>query len=182
MLVVVSILAGGAFCFLKYTHIGSGVYAIHRMRSAFDPDDPSFQVRLENQRLFRDYLKTRPFGGGVGTTGAFGLRFYPGTFLAEIPTDSGYVQIWAECGIVGLSLYLFMWLWIVFKSISIIWYKLKDPWMKNTMTAFICGIAGMLVANYGNAVITQIPSSFVIYFLIVFIFVSPDLEKQLKNV
>ncbi len=181
MLVIVGMMAGGAFIFLKYTNIGNGVYAISRMRSAFDPEDASFQVRLDNQRLFREYLSTRPFGGGVGTTGAFGERFSPDTFLAKVPTDSGYVQVWAECGIVGLVLYLFMWLWIVYKGLTIIWYKLKDPWLKNTMTAFVCGVAGMLVANYGNAIITQVPSSFVLYTIIVFIFISPELEKQLNN-
>ncbi len=182
IMIVMGILAGGAFYFLKYTYIAHNIYSVRRMRTAFDPNDPSFQVRMENQRIFRAYLKSRPFGGGVGVTGVFGERFSPNAFLSNVATDSGYVQIWAECGIVGLLFYLFMWMWIVFKSISIIWYKLKDPWIKNVMTALICGIAGMLVNTYSNPVITQIPSSFVIYFSIVFIFISPELEKQLKNV
>ncbi len=181
VLIVVGILGGGAFGLLKYTYVGQGVYSIARMRSAFNPDDASFQVRLANQRKFKEYLKSRPFGGGIGVTGTIGKRFSPNAVLSKIATDSGYVKIWAECGVVGLLLYLGMWAYIGFKSLSIIWYKLKNPWMANTATAFICGIAGMLVANYGNAVITQVPSSFVMFFLVVFIFVSPELEKQLNS-
>jgi hypothetical protein len=36
------------------------------MRSAFDPNDPSLQVRLDNQKILKGYLATRPFGAGIG--------------------------------------------------------------------------------------------------------------------
>ncbi len=177
ILVAGLILVGIAFYFLKYTYVAHDVYAVRRMRSAFDPEDASFQLRLQNQRTFREYLKSRPFGGGIGTTGVFGDRFSPNGFLANIATDSGFVVIWAETGIVGLLLYLAMWGYVVLKGITIIWYRLKDPWIKNVIIAFVSGIAGVLVANYGNAVVTQVPTSVILCFIVVFIFVSPTLEK-----
>ncbi len=40
----------GLFVFFKYTTIGQGNAQIRRMRTAFDPNDASFQVRLNNQK------------------------------------------------------------------------------------------------------------------------------------
>ncbi len=45
-LVTLGVIMGIAvFVFFKYTTIGNNVYAINRMRTAFDSDDPSLQVR-----------------------------------------------------------------------------------------------------------------------------------------
>ncbi len=181
VLILGTIVIGIAFFLLKYTYIGQDVYSIRRMRTAFDIEDASFQVRIENQRLFREYLKTRPFGGGIGVTGDFGARFSPDAYLSNIPTDSGYVKIWAEYGIVGLICYLFMWGFIVIYGIRVIWYRLKDKWLKNVMIALLCGMVGMLVANYGNAIIVQLPSSIILCFSVVFIFVATRLDSSLSN-
>lgn len=51
LLVTGSIVLGLAFGMLKYTHIGQSNYQIQRMRSSMDPNDPSLQLRLYNQRL-----------------------------------------------------------------------------------------------------------------------------------
>jgi len=105
------------FIFLKFTTIGQGNYDIRRMRSAFNSEDASLNVRKENRQLFADYLKTRPFGGGIGSSGNWGLRFTPNTFLAQTATDGWYIQLWAEQGIVGLSFYLFLLFYFFLKSI-----------------------------------------------------------------
>ena len=97
------------------------------MRSAFDGDDASLNVRLENRRLFAEYLHTRPFGGGVGSAGNWGMRFTPNTFLAQTATDGWYVQIWAEQGIVGLVAYLIMMTYFVLKSTFLIFFRIKKP-------------------------------------------------------
>ena len=96
------------FIFFKYTTIGQGNYQIRRMRTAFDPNDASLQVRLENQRLLKTYMASRPFGGGIGHGGVKAQKYLPNAYLSQIPTDSGYVLIWVEQGIVGLLLHLFI--------------------------------------------------------------------------
>ncbi len=86
-----------AFIFFRHTYIGQGIYEIRRMRSAFTPkEDASLNVRLENQKKFKTYLADKPFGAGLGTSSANGIRFYPNSFLASIATDSWYVQIWSK--------------------------------------------------------------------------------------
>jgi hypothetical protein len=177
-ILLVGALGAGMFAFLKYTYIGNGNYIIYRMRTAFDPNDASFQTRLYNQRIFKAYLKDKPFGGGVGSAGYWGSRFSPGTFLADLPTDSWYVQIWAEQGIVGLILYLIMLLYILGKSFFIVLFKLKSKQLRLIMTALAAGLFGVLVASYGNNVIGQLPTSIMTYFSIVYLFGAEKLEEE----
>ncbi len=167
-----------AFVFLKFTTIGQENYQIRRMRTVFDKEDASFLVRLENQQKIKNYMGKRPFGGGVGTAGNWGQRFSPDTFLADTPTDSWYVRIWAECGIIGLILHLAMLIYILIKCWLIILYKLKDPEIKQIMIALVSGYAGILLTSYGNGVLGQMPTGVLIYLSWAFIFISPKLERE----
>jgi hypothetical protein len=72
------------FGLLKFTHVGQGIYQINRLRTALNPNDASFQVRLENQKKLKLYLNAHPFGGGIGSAGYWGQRFSPNTFLANL--------------------------------------------------------------------------------------------------
>lgn len=166
------------FVFLKYTYIGQGNYEIRRARTALDPQDASFQVRRENQRLLSTYLASRPFGGGVGSAGNWGQRFTPDTFLANIPTDSWYVMIWAETGIIGLMLHIFILLYIVGKSLWIIMAKLKHQSLIIPLAALLSGMFGIMVASYGNGLLGQMPNGVIIYLSMAFIFMSRNWEKN----
>lgn len=151
------------FVFFKYTTIGQGNEQIRRMRTAFDPNDASFQVRLENQRIMKAYLATRPFGVGLGQAGVKAKKYVPNGFLSNIATDSWYMMIWAEQGIVGLLLHLFILFYIVIKSGYLIMNRIRDPILKNKMSALLAGMVGVMVASYGNAVLGTIPTAITIY-------------------
>jgi hypothetical protein len=149
---------GSIFFLLRFTYLGASNYNIQRMRSAVKPkDDASFQVRVENQRKFSEYLKDKPFGGGIGTSGYWGQRFHPKSFLAQTPTDSWYVRIWAETGQVGLILYLLTLAGILIHGFVLI-LNLKDVYLKQKLSAIYAGCFGVLIANYGNQVIGQFPT------------------------
>jgi len=180
-----TLMAGSAFlaiCFyiLKFTFIGQGNYQIQRMRSALNPDDPSFQVRLENQRKFKAYLATRPFGGGIGSAGYWGERFSPGTFLAETPTDSHYVRIWAETGIVGLTIHLLS-LLIILGICFFRIFRIRDPEIKQAMMALFAGVFGIAVASYGNQVIGQMPTNVFFYMSLSFIFLGATWDRSIDT-
>lgn len=151
------------FVFFKYTTIGQGNDQIRRMRSAFDPNDASFQVRLENQRTLSVYLASRPFGGGIGQAGVKAKKYLPNAYLSQIATDSWYVMIWAEQGIVGLLLHLFILFYIVIKASGRIMNKIRDPILKIKMAALVSGMVGVMVASYGNAVLGTLPTAVTIY-------------------
>jgi hypothetical protein len=167
------------FGFLKFTTIGNNNYDINRMRTALDPNDASLQTRKTNQLILKSYLASRPFGGGIGSSGAWGKRFSPNSFLANVATDSWYVVIWAEQGVVGLLIHLTILFIIVGRSAYYIMFKLTHPRIKAQMMAFNSGLFGMMGASYGNAVLGQMPSGIIIYFCMTFMFMSPDLEKVL---
>ncbi len=153
----------GLFVFFKYTTIAQGNSQVARMRSAFDPNNASLQVRLENQRKLKSYLASRPFGGGVGHAGGKARKFLPNAFLSNVPTDSWYVMIWAEMGIVGLVLHLSILFYVVIKSSYMIIFRIRDPIHRIKMTALTSGMMGIMAASYGNGVLGQMPTGIYIY-------------------
>ena len=151
------------FVFFKYTSIGQGNDQIRRMRTAFDPNDASLQVRLDNQKRLASYLASRPFGGGIGLGGVKAQKYLPNAFLSQVATDSWYVLIWVEQGIVGLSLHLFILFYVLTKASYRIVFRIRDPILKIKMAALASGMFGIMVASYGNAVLGAMPTGMLIY-------------------
>ena len=180
------LMLGGVFLvavyiFFAHTNIGQGNAEIRRMRTAFDPNEASLKVRLDNQKKLKSYLASRPFGGGVGATGNWGQRFTPHSFLANTATDSWYVMIWADTGVVGLVYYLFMIFFVLITGAKNIMTKIQNNDLKIQITALTCGMAGILMASYGNGVFGQMPTGILMYATMVFLFVSPRIDKALQN-
>lgn len=167
------------YVFFKYTYIGNSSYTIARMRTAFHPEtDASYQVRLRNRKILAAYLANKPFGGGIGSAGNWGQRFSPQGFLANVATDSWYVQIWAEQGRVGLILHLFILMFIMFKSFYLIMAKVKSKELGNVLGALLGGYVGIIGAAYGNGVLGQMPTGILLYLSWVFLFNAQALQRE----
>jgi hypothetical protein len=149
--------------FFKFTMIANGNDQVRRMRTAFDPNDASLQVRLDNQKILKGYLASRPFGGGIGHAGDKAQRFLPNAFLSNVATDSWYVMIWAEMGIVGLTFHLLILFFVVGKASYKVMFKIRDPILKYKMSALISGMAGVMLASYGNAILGGMPTALLFY-------------------
>jgi O-antigen ligase len=175
VLVLGIMLAIAGYMVLKYTHIGDSNADVYRMRSALNPEDASLQVRLVNQAKLREYLSTRPFGGGVGVMGEWGKKYNPGTFLSTIPPDSYYVKIWGSYGIVGFVVWFGIMLYILGKCAGIVW-RIRDPHLRQKLLALTAGAAGILMASYGNEIMNQMPSCMILYVSWVLVFVGPKLD------
>ncbi len=161
------------FIVLKFTFIGQSNYQVQRLRSALDPNDASFQVRLENQKKLGVYLQTHPFGGGVGSGGYWGQRFSPDSFLANLALDSWYVRIAAEYGYVGLIFYLALLIIILLQALKRI-RNTKSIAHKNKLYALFAGFCGILFASYGNQVLGQMPTGILVYLSIFFLTNKPS--------
>jgi len=170
------------FIFFKYTNIGQGNDQIRRMRTAFDPNDASLQVRLNNQKILKNYLASRPFGGGIGHGGVKAQKFLPNAFLSQIATDSWYVLIWVEQGIIGLTLHLFILFYVLIKSCWHIMFRIRDQQLKLKMSALTAGMAGIMVASYGNAVLGTMPTGILIYVSMAILLNSKVLDQQRKRI
>ena len=169
------------FVFFKFTNIGQDNQQIRRMRSAFDPNDPSLQVRLENQRKLKVYLASRPFGGGIGHAGVKAQKYLPNAFLSNVATDSWYVLIWAEQGIVGLLLHLFILFYVIIKTTFLVWFHLRDPVLKTKISALASGMFGIMVASYGNAVFAM-PTGIIIYVAMALMLSSKSLDVEANSI
>lgn len=182
-LLIGAIIFAGVFSFFRYTYLGQDIYYIRRMRTAFRPQEAaSLQVRLENRALLRGYLKDKPFGGGIGSAGNWGRRFSPQGFLAQVPTDSWYVQIWAEQGIIGLTLHLIILAYILIKASYLIMFRVKDMEVRGKLSALAAGIGGIMGASYGNGVLGQMPTGILIYISMALMFMAEHFDKEMLEI
>jgi O-antigen ligase len=176
-------LVGGAIALsclfiLKFTYLGNTNYQIYRLRTAVDPDDPSLKVRLNSQRILKEYMSRHPFGGGLGVIGNWGIKYNSDKFLSTIPPDSYWVKVWAMYGIVGFTIWFGIMMYILGKCCGIVW-KLNDPGLRVKAIALTSGYAGILFCSYGNEVINTMPSSIIVYMSWVFVFICPRLDQEI---
>lgn len=180
LLVAGLMVLGATFVFLKYTTIAQDIYQVRRMRTALDPNDASLLVRLTNRVIINDYLKDKPFGGGIGTSGSWGQRFTPGTLLAETPNDGWYVRVKAETGVVGLYLHLGILLYIglagLYKTMQV-----KDPRLRQKLLALFAGYVGIAFSSYGNPLLGQIPTGIILYMSWAYLFMAQDMDRQIQD-
>lgn len=175
-----AIVGGGLFGLLNFTSVGSNIAEVQRIRSAFNPNDPSLLVRLENQRKLKAYLANKPFGGGVGSGGEWGQRFTPGTFLAETPYDSWYVKVWVETGIIGLIIHLSSILIILTVGyIRIV--RVKNEYTRVILSALFASYFAAAVGSYGNQLYGQMPMNTIIIFSTAFFFMAANYNQEESN-
>ncbi|MEI7978084.1 MAG: O-antigen ligase family protein [Bacteroidota bacterium] len=170
ILIIGGIIGGLFFGVLKFTSIGSSNYQIQRMRTGLDPNDASLLVRLENQKQLKGYMASRPIGAGIGTGGSWGDRFYKGRWLSAVQLDSWYVKIWVEMGVIGLTLHLIH----LFICLGVGIYntlRIKDPLLKTEMMALCAGYFGIMFASYGNQILGQNPTGYVMYMSMAYFFI-----------
>jgi O-antigen ligase len=180
ILIIGLVVGGTIFGVLKYTTAFHGVEQVRRMRTALDPDNPSLQSRFRNQQTYRKYLSSRPIGAGVGTAGYWGNRFSPGTIPAETPTDSWYVKIWAETGIIGLCFHVFWIGYFLGKGGNITW-NLRNQQLRAKIMGIYSAVGGVVIASYGNQILGQMPTGIIICIALPVIWLAPLYDEELMK-
>jgi len=164
------------FSFLKFTFIGNSNYQIYRVRTALDPKEASLLVRLSNQEKLRAYLKDRPFGSGIGTTDSWAARFYPTSYLVNLPTDSWFVKVWVENGVVGLSVYALSLAFVIVMGVVRL-RRVNDSDTKQKLIALYGGFLGIITASFGNPVFGQAPLGALMYISMTMLTVAENYDK-----
>lgn len=177
IIIPTSILLISAYMFLAMTKIGQSNYEIRRMRTALDPNEPSLVVRFNNQKLLKEYLADKPFGEGLGLSGV-DAKNVSDRFTTSIPTDSWYVKIWVETGIVGLCTYLAILAYIIIYGAYTIMFRIRDPEIQSVLTALLCGVFGIILSSYGNQVLGQFPVVLISFTSIALIFMGKYFDNQ----
>ena len=170
-----------SFVFLKYTTIGQGNAVIRRARSVFDQSDESYQVRQRNQARLKELLEPLPFGNSLGMSAGRGKKFGDTSELADIPTDSWFVQLWVETGRVGLTLYLGIMIYLLVRGGIIIFFSIKNNEVKGVSAAFLSGVAGLFVMSSNNEVFSQYPNSIMAYTCLGLVFLAPVFDAELEK-
>jgi len=149
-----------------------------RFQSAFKPsDDASFNVRKANQKRIQPYILTHPIGGGLGSTGAWGQRFAPGSYLAGFPPDSGYVRVAVELGPIGLILFCSL-IFMTLRTGIDYYYSMKDDWLKSVCLAMLLVVFALSVGNYPQEAFVQFPNSIFLYLYIAIINITMRIDKD----
>jgi hypothetical protein len=163
---------------LAFTTIGNGNQQIRRMRSAFDKNDASANVRSINQAAMKKYLAEAPWGIGM----AVGFRNVPAnnkyTFMATVAPDSEYVFIWIHTGVIGLTVFIISTIIMIFGACRIVFFVLKSPSLRGIGAGFCCAMISQQLGGYGNQVLMQFPNCLIFYGGLAIVYVLPYLEKD----
>jgi hypothetical protein len=167
---------GLVFLFLLYgPYVNS---TIIRFRSSFiGSEDASYKVRDINRAMIQPYIRSHPFGGGLGTSGASGLRFNRGHELAGFPSDSGYLRKAVETGWIGLFLICLLYFFVLKAGIRA-YFASKDPKLKVLYAACTAAIFSFYIAEFGQEAIGQITDIVIYYPMIAIILRSISLEPK----
>ena len=166
---------------LKFTTIGNSNQFVRRMRTAFDPEDASLQVRFTNQKAIKAYMKEAPWGIGIGIgMGADQLPQNNKYWLVSItPSDSTLVYVWMRTGAIGILLYLLVLCLAIVAESFIVLFRIRDKQLRGMLTAFTCASACMIVAAYGNNIYSQYPNTLLVFGLQTLVFMGPYFDRQI---
>lgn len=164
--------------FLVFTDIGNGNQQIRRMRSAFDKNDASANVRDINKTAIKKYLQDAPWGLGIGSTQANIPANNKYRKLSDIPPDSEYVYIWVHTGIIGVTIFsicmIIMWLgacWIVM-------FKLRSPSLIGIGGGLCSAFIAIQLGAYANQILFQYPNGLTFFGGLAIVYILPYLESD----
>lgn len=167
-----------AFIILAFTNIGQGNSQIRRMRSAFNKNDASANVRDINQATMAKYLKDAPWGIGIGIRGGDVPANNKYVVMSYIPPDSEYVYIWIHAGRIGLTVFLTSIFLMLAGACWIVLFKLKNKSLAGIGAGFCCAFAAIQLGAYGNQVLFQYPNGLIFFGGLSIVYVLPYLEKD----
>lgn len=122
--------------------------ALRVMLTAFEgTEDASMNVRLLNQSLIRGYIRDAPLGFGIGSTGYYGAKYSPNSFIGTFPPDSELVKIAIETGWIGLLFWCVI-LMLIFTYGINAYFRARDSEIKALMAVPLVVFFAMIIGLY----------------------------------
>ncbi len=163
---------------LVFTTIGNGNQQIRRMRSAFNKNDASANVRDINQEAIKKYIKDAPWGIGMGMSPENVPANNKFRKLSTIPPDSEYVFIWVHTGPIGITVFVCCMVLMLFGGCIVVLFKLRNK----TLIGIGAGLCGAFVAiqlgGYANQVLYQYPNGLTFFGGMAIVYILPYLEPE----
>lgn len=176
--VPVIIFFGLSFFLLAFTNIGQGNQQIRRMRSAFNPEDASANVRTINQETMKKYMKDAPWGIGLGLNQENVPANNKYRIMSFIPPDSEYVFIWIHTGRIGITIFIITMLMMLGGACWIVMFRIESPSLRGIGAGLCCAFVSMQLGGYGNQVLMQFPNCLLFYGGLTIVYVLPFMEKE----
>lgn len=177
----VSILGGLFFFILAFTQIGENNMQIRRMRSAFNPEDKSANVRDINKAALAKYLKDAPFGMGFNVDEGKVPANHKYKIVYETSNDSTYVFLWQRVGIVGAILFGIINGIILLGGCCIVLSKLKNKACIGIAAGFCCAFIAIHAGGYTNHILLQYPNVILYYGGMAIVYMLPGLEEKYEE-
>lgn len=177
----VAILGGIFFFILAFTQIGQGNMQIRRMRSAFNSNDASANVRDINKAALNKYLRDAPFGLGLNIDEGKVPANHKYKIVYETKNDSTYVFLWQRAGIIGAVLFAFVNVLILLGGAYIIFVKLKNKVCIGIASACCCAFAAIQVGGYANHILLQYPNLLLFYGGMTLVYLLPGIENDFNS-
>ena len=163
---------------LAFTNIGQGNQQIRRMRTVFDRNDASANVRSTNQAAMKKYLDEAPWGIGM----VVGYKNVPAnnkyTFMATVAPDSEYVYIWIHTGIIGITTFIILTAIMLLGACWIVLFTLKSPSLRGIGAGLTCAMVSQQLGAYGNQVLMQFPNGLTFYGGLTIVYILPYIEQE----
>jgi hypothetical protein len=167
-----------SFCLLAFTNLGQGNNQIRRMRSAFNKDDASANVRDINKATMAKYLKDAPWGIGIAIRSGDVPANNKYVILSNIAPDSEYVFMWIHTGRIGVSIFAFSMFLMFVGGCWIVLFRLKNKTLIGIGAGMCCAFAAMQLGGYLNQVLFQYPNGLIFFGGLAIVYVLPYLEKD----
>ena len=181
IIVPVSIVFGLFIGMLMFTDIGQGNNQIRRMRSAFNPEDASANVRDINKAAISKYMKDAPWGIGIGIYERDIPAWNKFKIVSQIPPDSEYVFIWVRTGWIGVSWFTLCNIIILLGGCSTVFFKIKNKSLMGMGAAWCASFTALHLGGYANQILMQFPNIVVFYGGMATVFLMPKIEKEFEQ-
>lgn len=173
-----SIIFGLFSCFLIFTDIGNSNQQIRRMRSAFNKNDASANVRDINKAAIAKYVKDAPWGLGIGSTQKNIPANNKYRKLSDIPPDSEYVYIWVHTGVIGITIFVITTAIMFLGACWVTMFRLKSKSLMG-IGAGLCGaFIAVQLGGYANQVLMQFPNCVTFYGGLAIVYILPYIEPE----
>lgn len=163
---------------LVFTNIGNGNQQIRRMRSAFDRNDASSNVRDINKTAIAKYMKDAPWGIGIGMMADNIPANNKFNRLSNIPPDSEYVFIWVRTGPIGVTVFTFCMILMLAGASYTVLFKLKNRSLIGVGGSLCSAFAAIQLGGYANQILFQYPNGLIFFGGLAIVYVLPSLESE----
>lgn len=170
---------GGTFVFIMaFTEIGQSNMQIRRMRSAFNTDDASLNVRDLNKQALKKYLQDAPFGMGINIDEGRIPKFNKFKVVYETSNDSTYVFFWQRTGIVGVYVFAAMNIIILLGGCFTAFFRLRNKACRGIAAGLCCAFLGIQAGGYANHILMQYPNLILFYGGMAIVYLLPAIERD----